>query len=83
MKCSQEPLWNWWSRKLLKTRNKTLCAEFFDEEISNALFQNGTLKAPGKDGFPARFCQRDWGVFKDDIIAAIKEFLIVVECQTG
>jgi hypothetical protein len=44
--------------------NEKLCTEFSDEEIGYALFQIGPLKAPGKDGFPARFYQRHWGVFK-------------------
>jgi hypothetical protein len=35
--------------------NEKLCEEFYDEEIGNALFQIGPLKAPGRDGFPARF----------------------------
>jgi hypothetical protein len=34
----------------------SLCKEFSDDEISDALFQIGPLKA----GFPARFYQRNW-----------------------
>ena len=41
--------------------NETLCKEFSEEEIGDALFQIGPLKAPGPDGFPARFFQRNWG----------------------
>jgi hypothetical protein len=37
--------------------NVDLCKEFTDDEISDALFQIGPLKAPGVDGFPARFYQ--------------------------
>jgi hypothetical protein len=33
--------------------NSTLCAEFTDKEMADALFKIGPLKAPGKDGFPA------------------------------
>ena len=40
--------------------NEKLCAEFSEKEISDALFQIGPLKAPGPDGFPARFFQRNW-----------------------
>jgi hypothetical protein len=54
--------------------NERLCKDYSDEEIGNALFQIGPLKAPGKDGFPARFFQRHWGVFKNDIVAAVKDF---------
>jgi hypothetical protein len=36
----------------------------------------GPLKAPGPDGFPARFFQRNWGLLKDDVIAAVKAFFL-------
>jgi hypothetical protein len=39
--------------------NKNLIKEFTNEKISDALFQIGPLKAPGADGFPARFFQRN------------------------
>jgi hypothetical protein len=54
--------------------NDTLCAPFSEKEISDALFQIGPLKAPGPDGFPARFLQRNWGLLKDDIVKAVQEF---------
>ena len=54
--------------------NEDLCREYSDEEISDALFQIGPLKALGPDGLPARFFQRSWGLMKDDIIRAVKEF---------
>ena len=37
--------------------NDELCKAFSEEEVSNALFQIGPLKAPGPDGLPARFFQ--------------------------
>ena len=40
--------------------NDELCKPFSEQEISDALFQMGPLKAPGLDGFPARFFQRNW-----------------------
>ena len=54
--------------------NDILCAPFTHEEINFALFQIGPTKAPGPDGFPACFFQRNWGIFKEDIIAAVKRF---------
>jgi hypothetical protein len=54
--------------------NKTLVADFTDEEIGNALFQIGPLKAPGPDGLPARFFQRNWGLLKKEVCEAIKLF---------
>ena len=51
------------------------CANrFLDTEIGDALFQIGPLKAPGPDGLPARFFQRNWGCLKEDIIYAVKLF---------
>ena len=58
--------------------NDGLCAEFSDKEIANALFQIGPLKAPGPDGFPARFFQRNWDVMRKQVIDGVKEFF-----QTG
>jgi hypothetical protein len=41
--------------KVTSDMNDNLCKEFTDEEISDALFQIGPLKAPGVDGFPLGF----------------------------
>jgi hypothetical protein len=56
--------------------NEQLCKEFTETEISDALFQIGPLKAPGKDGLPACFYQRNWALLKADVIAAVKDFLL-------
>jgi hypothetical protein len=39
--------------------NDLLCRDFIEEEIGVAWFQIGPLKAPGLDGFPTRFFQRN------------------------
>jgi hypothetical protein len=61
-------------RKIDVNTNDRLCQDFTDEEISNALFQIGPMKAPGPDGYPAHFFQTNWALFKDEVIAAVKEF---------
>lgn len=61
-------------KKVTVDMNERLCAEFTYKEIADALFQIGPLKAPGPDGFPARFFQRNWGCLKDEVIPAVKEF---------
>ncbi|KAG2598477.1 hypothetical protein PVAP13_5KG367307, partial [Panicum virgatum] len=55
---------------LTQDMNEILCKPFTNEEISDALFQIGPLKAPGPDGFPARFFQRNWEVLRDEVIGA-------------
>jgi hypothetical protein len=52
--------------------NTSMCKEFYEEEISDALFQIGPLKAPGPDGFPARFFQRNWSVLKRDVVIVVQ-----------
>ena len=54
--------------------NSKLCKDFSDKEISDALFQIGPLKAPGPDGLPARFFQRNWSTLKEGVLAAVKDF---------
>jgi hypothetical protein len=56
--------------------NDELCKDFTDDEISDALFQIGPLKAPGVDGFSARFYQRNWCTIKEEVINAVKVFFV-------
>jgi hypothetical protein len=54
--------------------NIHLCKDFSEEEISNALFQIGPIKAPGPNGFHARFYQRNWELLRTEVIKAVKRF---------
>uniref|UniRef100_A0A8R7V269 Reverse transcriptase domain-containing protein n=1 Tax=Triticum urartu TaxID=4572 RepID=A0A8R7V269_TRIUA len=56
--------------------NEELEKEYMEKEISDALFQIGPLKAPGPDGFHARFYQRNWGVLKIEVVSAVKRFFV-------
>ena len=63
--------------------NAKLCAPFTDEEIEAALFRMGPTKAPGPDGLPAMFYQKHWALLKEDVCAAIREFLAGQAAPTG
>jgi hypothetical protein len=54
--------------------NDNLRRDFTDDEIGDALFHIGPLKAPGVDGFPARFYQNNWGKIKEEVTNAGKVF---------
>lgn len=50
---------NLFEPRITADMNAELCKPYSAEEIGNALFQIGPLKAPGPDGLPARFFQRN------------------------
>jgi hypothetical protein len=60
--------------KITTEMNDMLCKPFTEKEISDSLFHMGPLKAPGSDGFPARFFQKHWDFMKDDVVAAVQSF---------
>lgn len=60
--------------KITTNMNEELCKTFSPEEIADALFQIGPLKAPGPDGLSARFFQRNWPLLKEDVIKAVQAF---------
>ncbi|GJS16372.1 RNA-directed DNA polymerase, eukaryota [Tanacetum coccineum] len=45
-----------------------------NEEINSAVWDYGTNKSPGLDGFTFEFFRRYWKLLKHDIVAAVKEF---------
>lgn len=63
--------------KVSAQMNEALCSDLTEEEISTAIFQIGPLKAPGPDGFPARFYQRNWGTIKSEVVKAVHNFFII------
>ena len=56
--------------------NKELVREVEEDEIKNAVFQLGTFKAPGPDGFNGLFYQKFWEVVNKDVKEAVKSFFI-------
>jgi hypothetical protein len=69
------PVLNLLEARVTDDDNNKLC-EPFTEEIADALFQIGPLKAPGPDGFSARFFQHNWSTLRDNITKSVKEFFV-------
>jgi hypothetical protein len=63
--------------------SENLCRPFTEHEISDVVFQIGPLKAPGPDGLPARFYQRNWGVLKKEIIQVVLKKIESGEMPVG
>jgi hypothetical protein len=63
--------------------NVDMCKEFTDEEMRDAMFQIGPLKASGVDGFPARFYQRNWRTIKEKVINAVKLLFVTWSIPDG
>ena len=54
--------------KVTSEMNQGLLAPFTHEEVKNALFSIGDLKAPGPDGLHAIFYKRFWNMLGDDLV---------------
>jgi hypothetical protein len=60
--------------KISTYMNDDLLIPYMDEEIRMALYQMGSIKALGPDGFPDLFYQEHWDLLKADICTAIRVF---------
>ena len=54
--------------------NKRLMEEIREEEIEKTVFQLGTYKSPGPNGFNGFFYQKYWEIVRNDVIEAVKGF---------
>jgi hypothetical protein len=79
---SDEPI-SLTQEKVTPEMNQDLCRDFTDEEIGDALYQIGPLKAPGVYGFPARFYQRNWSTIMAEVINAVKIFFAIGSMPEG
>lgn len=52
-------------------------------DIKESLFNIGSIKAPGVDGFPASFFQNQWHVYANDIFAMVLGCLRSVKFLRG
>jgi exonuclease III len=61
--------------KVTKDMNNILCAEYTEEEVRNAMFNIGDLKAPGPDGMPSIFYKHFWSTVGDQVTAEVLNVL--------
>ncbi|CAM8914616.1 unnamed protein product [Rhodiola kirilowii] len=54
--------------------NRGLLEDISEEEVRRAVFNMSPLKAPGVDGFPALFYQKNWGNVRGYVVAYVREF---------
>lgn len=62
------------SHMISPKENMELIATPSEEDIKKVVFQIGSLKSPGSDGYPARFFQHMWDSIGNDIIAFVQDF---------
>ncbi|CAL5097923.1 unnamed protein product [Urochloa decumbens] len=79
----QKATWRKRRNQISKLKDEDGNWPFSDQEISDALFQIGPIKAPGPDGFPARFFQRNWELMKEDVTEAVKRFFTTGKMPEG
>ncbi|BFG33690.1 hypothetical protein CerSpe_199640 [Prunus speciosa] len=52
-------------------------------DVKESLFNIGSLKAPGVDGFPAAFYQNHWNIWADEIVDMIRKAMNDCTVPTG
>lgn len=57
--------------KVTPAMNQSLDMAYTGDEVKKALFQMFPLKAPGPDGFPARFFQKHWDICGDEVVKTV------------
>ena len=58
-------------RKVTDDMNEALLLPYTEQEVKEALFNIGDLKAPGPDGLHAIFYKRFWSMLGDDLVTEV------------
>nr|XP_025616741.1 uncharacterized protein LOC112709055 [Arachis hypogaea] len=59
--------------RVTREMNDELMAKINDEEIEEAVFSMGSLKAPGPDGFNGLFFQQHWDILKKEVCGVVRQ----------
>jgi hypothetical protein len=74
---SMEEVLNCVPTRVDREMNRALDASFQAKEVKEALFEMYPTKAPGPDGFPAHFFQRNWDVCGEEVTSAVMQAMTV------
>nr|GEU29659.1 RNA-directed DNA polymerase, eukaryota [Tanacetum cinerariifolium] len=72
-----------YSRRISLDKRSELEGEVSNDEIKRAVWDCGTDKAPGPDGFTFGFYRRFWYLIDNDVYATVKYFFIHKEIPKG
>ncbi|GJU51567.1 hypothetical protein Tco_1221122 [Tanacetum coccineum] len=61
-------------QKISIDQNADLESDVSLEEIKKAVWECGTNKSPGPDGFSFEFIRKYWNIIQHDVVNAVKEF---------
>nr|GEW68637.1 RNA-directed DNA polymerase, eukaryota [Tanacetum cinerariifolium] len=61
-------------KQITSDQNANLECDVTSEEIKRAVWDCGTNKSPGPDGFTFEFIRRYWKIISPDVVNAIREF---------
>jgi hypothetical protein len=62
-------------RRVTPLMNEEITAPYCEEEVKTALFQMYPTKAPGPDGYPAHFFQRNWELCGGEVTTSVLRIL--------
>lgn len=61
--------------KISREVNSQLLVEFTSEDVCKAVKEMYPIRAPGVDGLPSLFCQKFWGIVKNEVISVCPNVL--------
>ncbi|KAL4351327.1 hypothetical protein GQ457_06G004380 [Hibiscus cannabinus] len=70
-------------RVVTEEMNRELCRRVTREEVKEAIFNMGSLKAPGPDGFPGVFYRTFWEIIKEDLFIMVEAFFTTGIIEPG
>jgi hypothetical protein len=70
-------------KRLTISESQSLDYPFTLEEIKEAVWDCGSAKAPGPDGFTFKFFKKYWDTLKHDIVSYVKEFEVSSHIPRG